>query len=246
MTKIIDRIDKLIKSCSHSLAGDHEYTEVVYELGNLIVDIAGTDSALFQTYKNVISDKDISAHYACVYFVGILNGLKNHIHLGTKNRKYQVFISSTYQDLIQYRKAVSDEIAFRGHFPAGMEDFTACGDDLESYIKKVIDDSDYYILIIGQRFGTSTEKDENTSYTMMEYQYAKSKKMRIIPFIYNGTTTLTGNDLDKNKEKLDKFVGEIKKTTPQYFKDENELIRKLTKALDAEMKSHPQKGWIRL
>ena len=162
------------------------------------------------------------------------------------NKKYQVFISSTYQDLIQYRRAVSDEIAFRGHFPAGMEDFTACGDDLETYIKKVIDESDYYILIIGQRFGTSTEQDENISYTMMEYRYAKSKKMRIIPFIYNGTLTLVGNDMDTNKDKFDKFVEEVKKTTPQYFKDENELIRKLTKALEVEMKNHPQKGWIRL
>ena len=148
---------------------------------------------------------------ACKYFVGILNGLKNHIRLGTKNRKYQVFISSTYQDLIQYRRAVSDEIAFRGHFSAGMEDFTACGDDLETYIKKVIDESDYYILIIGQRFGTSTEQDENISYTMMEYRYAKSKKMRIIPFIYNGTLTLVGNDMDTNKDKFDKFVEEVNK-----------------------------------
>ena len=90
------------------------------------------------------------------------------------------------------------------------------------------------------------DKDENISYTMMEYRYAKSKKMRIIPFIYNGTLTLVGNDMDTNKDKFDKFVEEVKKTTPQYFKDENELIRKLTKALEVEMKNHPQKGWIRL
>ena len=70
--------------------------------------------------------------------------------------------------------------------------------------------------------------------------------MRIIPFIYNGKQSLNGNDLDVNKEKFDSFVAQISKCVPQYFKDENELARKLTKALDNEMKNHPQKGWIRL
>lgn len=246
MTDTIKRIDELIKICSNIFVDEQDYKKVVYEIKNLVFDICGESSTCMQNYISIVGNKNISCVSACKYFVGILNGLKNHIRLGTKNRKYQVFISSTYQDLIQYRRAVSDEIAFRGHFSAGMEDFTACGDDLETYIKKVIDESDYYILIIGQRFGTSTEQDENISYTMMEYRYAKSKKMRIIPFIYNGTLTLVGNDMDTNKDKFDKFVEEVKKTTPQYFKDENELIRKLTKALEVEMKNHPQKGWIRL
>jgi hypothetical protein len=70
--------------------------------------------------------------------------------------------------------------------------------------------------------------------------------MRILPFIYNGTQILDGNDLDVNKDKFDRFVSQISKSVPQYFKDENELARKLTKALDNEMKNHPQKGWIRL
>ena len=80
----------------------------------------------------------------------------------------------------------------------------------------------------------------------MEYEYAKAKDMRIIPFIYNGNQILDGNDLDVNKLKFDKFVNQISKTVPQYFKDENELIRKLTKALENEMRNHPQNGWIRI
>lgn len=176
----------------------------------------------------------------------MLLGIKNYLELANSNRKYQVFISSTYKDLISYRQVVSDEITFRGHISAGMENFTACGEDLETYIKHVIDDSDYYVLIIGQRFGSHIPTNENISYTMMEYEYAKAKGMRIIPFIYNGDRLLNGNDLDMNKQKLDGFISQISKSVPQYFKDENELIRKLTKALDNEMTNYPQKGWIRL
>ena len=48
------------------------------------------------------------------------------------------------------------------------------------------------------------------------------------------------------QEKFDNFVSKVSKSVPQYFKDENELIKKLTKAIDNEIKNHPQKGWIRL
>ena len=246
MTETIKRIDELISICSSSRMPEWTYKKVVCEVEGLIVEVAGENSHYMRRFSSIINGKNITTIDACEYFIGILQALKNHIHIGTKNRKYQIFISSTYKDLINYRQMVSDEISFRGHIPAGMEDFTACGEDLEIYIKKVIDDSDYYVLIIGQRFGSPIPTDENISYTMMEYEYARSKGMRIIPFIYNGKQLLEGNDLDVNKEKFDNFVSQISKSVPQYFKDENELARKLTKALDNEMKNHPQKGWIRL
>ena len=201
---------------------------------------------MFQSFLEITKAK-IDCWDAIKYLEGLLKGLKAHLQLQMNtNKRYQVFISSTYLDLINYRKVVSDEISFLGHIPAGMEDFTACGENLETYIKQIIDESDYYVLIIGQRFGSSLATDENVSYTMMEYEYAKSRGMRIIPLIYNGEHDLAGNDLAVNKNKFDKFVSQVVKTVPQYFKDENELIRKLTKALDAEIKNHPQKGWIRL
>ena len=41
------------------------------------------------------------------------------------NRKYQIFISSTYTDLIDERKYVQDVILSMNHFPVGMELFSA-------------------------------------------------------------------------------------------------------------------------
>ena len=40
-------------------------------------------------------------------------------------KKYQVFISSTYLDLIDERQAAVEAILKAGHIPAGMELFTA-------------------------------------------------------------------------------------------------------------------------
>lgn len=246
MTNLLKRIDEIVYELDHTHYCESTYKENLFEIRQIILSTVGQESDSFKTYVEITKAK-IDYYTAIKYLIGVLKGLKAHLQLQmSTNKRYQVFISSTYLDLINYRKAVSDEINFRGHIPAGMEDFTACGEDLETYIKHVIDESDYYVLIIGQRFGSSIPTDENVSYTMMEYEYAKSKGMRIIPLIYNGKQDLEGNDLNVNKDKFDAFVSKIKTTTLQYFKDENELIRKLTKALESEIKNHPQKGWIRL
>ena len=246
MKNLLKRIDEIVYNIDNTYNSEKTYKENIFEIRQIILSSVGQESDSFKTYAEITKTK-MDYYTALRYLIGVLKGLKEHLQLQMNtNKRYQVFISSTYLDLINYRKAVSDEITFRGHIPAGMEDFTACGEDLEMYIKRIIDESDYYVLIIGQRFGSSVPTNENISYTMMEYEYAKSKGMRIIPLIYNGIQDLEGNDLDINKDKFDAFVSTIKTKTPQYFKDENELIRKLTKALDSEIKNHPQKGWIRL
>ena len=249
---VIKRIDDLVSLCTKDV-DDVWYAQVKIEVKNLILQTVGRGD-IYSDFEKIVTEESNMAfvdccttrwcYSKCRNMIGVLLSLKNAIQL--QEKKYQIFISSTYKDLINYRRVVADEIAFCGHIPAGMEDFTACGEDLETYIKHVIDESDYYVLIIGQRFGSSIPMDENISYTMMEYEYAKSKGMRIIPFIYNGTHVLDGNDLDVNRDKFDKFVSQVSKSVPQYFKDKNELARKLTKALDNEMKNHPQRGWIRL
>jgi len=246
MKNLLNRIDGIVDEFGCPYSSKNIYKEKLFEIRQIILSTVGKESDLFQSFLEITKAK-IDCWDAIKYLEGLLKGLKAHLQLQMNtNKRYQVFISSTYLDLINYRKVVSDEISFLGHIPAGMEDFTACGENLETYIKQIIDESDYYVLIIGQRFGSSIARDENVSYTMMEYEYATSKGMRIIPLIYNGEHDLAGNDLAVNKNKFDKFVSQVVKTVPQYFKDENELIRKLTKALDAEIKNHPQKGWIRL
>ena len=42
-----------------------------------------------------------------------------------QNRKYQVFISSTYSDLVEERKKVLDILLMADCIPAGMEAFVA-------------------------------------------------------------------------------------------------------------------------
>lgn len=86
-------------------------------------------------------------------------------------KRLQVFVSSTYTDLIQDRQAAVEAILAAGHIPAGMELFTAGDESQMEVIHQWIDESDVYVLILGGRYGSIEPKSEK-SYTHLEYEYA--------------------------------------------------------------------------
>lgn len=85
--------------------------------------------------------------------------------------KLQIFVSSTFTDLIDERQAAVQAILKSGHIPAGMELFTAGDRSQWDVIQRWITDSDIYILILGGRYG-SIEPDSGISYTELEYDFA--------------------------------------------------------------------------
>src|SRR5687768_12828918 len=87
-------------------------------------------------------------------------------------RRYQVFVSSTYTDLIEERREVIQALLELDCLPAGMELFPAANEDQWTLIKEVIDRTDYYVVIVGGRYGSTTP--EGISYTEQEYEYAAS------------------------------------------------------------------------
>lgn len=97
------------------------------------------------------------------------------------NKKLQVFVSSTYTDLIEERQAAVQAILDAGHIPAGMELFKAGKSQMQT-IRKWIDESDVYMLILGGRYG-SIEEESCLSYTELEYRYAISKNMPVFAIV---------------------------------------------------------------
>ena len=61
--------------------------------------------------------------------------------------KYQVFVSSPFVDLAEERKQVVWGILEARHIPVGMENFSAAPDRGWDTIRRVIDNSDYYVLL---------------------------------------------------------------------------------------------------
>ncbi len=91
--------------------------------------------------------------------------------MSIKNRKLQVFVSSTFTDLIAERQAAVEAILSTGNIPAGMELFAAGDQSQMEVIQEWIRESNVYLLILGSRYG-SIEPESGKSYTHLEYEYA--------------------------------------------------------------------------
>src|SRR5690349_1006121 len=99
------------------------------------------------------------------------------------DRKYQIFVSSTYRDLAKERKEIMQAILEMNCIPAGMELFPASDDEAWQLIMRVINDCDYYVVVVGNRYGSVDPKD-GLSYTEKEFDYAVSKGLPILPFLH--------------------------------------------------------------
>lgn len=166
------------------------------------------------------------------------------------NKKYQIFISSTYKDLIAEREKVRDVILSMYQFPIGMEMFSAADEEQWEIIKETIDSSDYYILIIGKRYGSIIDKgpDKGISYTEKEYRYAKSIGLPILAYIKNDEA-ITANNVDDDPEKLKRLqVFKDDVTTGRevkWFGTIDQLGTEVTLSLYKEMSRKKRPGWIR-
>jgi hypothetical protein len=113
-------------------------------------------------------------------------------------KKYQIFVSSTFRDLIEERQDAIKSILDLGHIPAGMEGFPAIDMEQLKYIKKIIDQCDYYILIVAGRYG-SVDAD-GISYTEKEYKYAVETGKTVLAFVLENPEHLPPDKADHDQD----------------------------------------------
>ncbi|AUZ80322.1 DUF4062 domain-containing protein [Aeromonas sp. ASNIH1] len=164
------------------------------------------------------------------------------------NKRYQVFVSSTYADLQDERAKVIQTLMEMDCIPAGMELFPAMDEEQFEFIKKIIDDCDYYLLILGARYG-SISVDDGLSYTEKEYNYAKDKGMKIIALVHGEPDQLPVAKTDRNPElyeKLVKFRNEVcTNRLVKFWKSAIELPSLVALNLPKTIKAYPAVGWVR-
>lgn len=163
------------------------------------------------------------------------------------DKRYQVFISSTFADLEEERKGVMEAIIELDCFPAGMEMFPASNMEQFEYIKSVIDESDYYVIIVAGRYGSIA--DDGMSYTEKEFDYATKQGIPILAFVKKDISDLPVNKSEtdpEKKEKLEKFRKKVLEGRLAKFWDTSENLKyNLHSSLAREMKMNPRIGWIR-
>ena len=165
-----------------------------------------------------------------------------------ENKRYQIFISSTYTDLKEERAEVTQAILSINHMPYGMEVFPSANETQWEYIKRVIKESDYYIVIISGKYGSVNSKT-GISYTEMEYRYAEELGIPLLAFIIDDNIDLPNSkveaDSDK-KQKLDNFKRYIEsKQMRKSYKNKEDLALKVITSLTQLFQQCPRDGWIR-
>ena len=165
-----------------------------------------------------------------------------------QNRKYQVFISSTYSDLVEERKKVLDVLLMADCIPAGMEAFVATDVEQFEVIKKVIDLCDYYILIIGQRYG-SINPDTGISYTEMEYDYAIKNKIPVLVFVLDEQIVLPDDKKENESDKVERLKAFREKALTNrrcsIWKNTDELVGKVAVSIMTAKETIERPGWQR-
>lgn len=163
------------------------------------------------------------------------------------DKKYQVFVSSTYQDLIEERQKVIEALISKNCFPVGMEYFPAANEEQFSVIKRLIDRCDYYILILGGRYG-SIEPKTGKSYTQLEYEYALEKNIPVAAFYHNNIGELASDKVEKTEEglaKLKEFKILVQNKLCKTWSESYELAFKVNSTLDFMFENYPRTGWVK-
>lgn len=160
-------------------------------------------------------------------------------------KKYQIFVSSTFTDLQSEREKIIKAILELYHIPIGMEMFSAEDEDQWEIIRRTIDICDYYILIIGLRYGTVTS--EGLSFTHKEYEYALSKKIPILAFVLDDGVSLTKEKRDDNLDNINKFREAVLANSKMadFWTNSDELVKKVSVSLMKQIIQKPGIGWIR-
>lgn len=168
------------------------------------------------------------------------------------NKKYQVFVSSTQEDLDTERQAIMYALLESSCIPAGMELFPASNKKSWEIIQQDIIESDFFILVIAGRLGSPTTDDSGNKipYIEKEYNFALSINKPVIVFMHGDINILPAGKVEKSqrgKKQLEKFKNKILSSGIQvsFWKNSSELISKIKASIQSLILNSPSAGWVK-
>lgn len=162
--------------------------------------------------------------------------------------RYQVFVSSTYKDLVAEREAVTQAVLRMGRcLPAGMELFSASTQPPWDVIRRTLDDTDYLVLIIGNRSGALVPGEE-ISYTEKEYRYAVEHDIPVLAFLSSDDHPLRRDDIEspEAQQALAAFRNRVQSAQlTEEWATKEQLASRVPNALWRAFEDSPRPGWVR-
>lgn len=169
-----------------------------------------------------------------------------------QKKKLQVFVSSTYTDLREERQAAVEAILSAGHIPAGMELFAAGDESQMNVIKRWIDESDVYLLILGGRYG-SLEPKSGKSYIHLEYEYAAEKEKPLFAVVIEEefakervkTHPLGVGVIEtENAAQLKEFRSQVVSKMVRFWRDSKDIKIAIMETMGDFSRREDLRGWV--
>jgi len=168
--------------------------------------------------------------------------------LPVTDKRYQVFISATYSDLREERAVAMQTLPALGCLPTSLEQHNQSLSAMVA-IRRQIDESDYYLLLLGSRYGSLMPS--GVSYIHMEYVYAATKQKPMIILMQESPDTRAAELQEKTPEGRLKFTDFRKQLQREresilYWRDARDLEMLLQQFMPEFIRRHPANGWIRV
>jgi hypothetical protein len=163
------------------------------------------------------------------------------------DRRYQVFVSSTFEDLQEERREVMQALLSLDCIPTGMELFPAADDESWELIKRFIAGCDYYIVIVGGRYGSKGPSGK--SYTEMEYDYAVESGLPVLAFLHKDPGIIAASkteSTDEGKAALKALRDKVESARhAKFWTSPKDLALAVFQSMSSLMKTKPRVGWVR-
>ena len=134
-----------------------------------------------------------------------------------------------------------------GMIPTGMELYPTEENNQWPVIQKVISECDYYLVLVGGRYGTLSPM--GLSYTHREFIYAATKRKPVLSLLHENPESLPAELRETAPEgqvRLRDFRELLKqKTLFRFWNEPADIARVLEKAMKSMIQQHPAPGWVR-
>lgn len=150
----------------------------------------------------------------------------------------KVFISSTYDDLREYRRAVRDAILRLGHHPIGMEDFGSRPDTPKKAALDAVGDCDAFVGIYAHRYGSIPDGD-SLSLIEQEFDRASGAGKPCYVYLIDPTFNWQGARDDGAKaELLRRLMAKVNTLLRSQFTTPDDLAAKVAADLGRDFPRH--------
>lgn len=161
------------------------------------------------------------------------------------DKRFHVFISTTEADMHAERVVLSQTLVSQGFFSWGLEQRTPL---TTAFARRQIDDCDYFVLMLGSRYGELSAS--GVSYMHLEYIYAVTKQKPILVLMYEAPESRVDEYQDKTQEGKVKFLDfrrqlQRERDMVMTFRDLRDLEVAIRHTMPQFLTRYPAQGWIR-